>query len=107
MEMAPPQIGRALVVVRGEIDSNSAPTLRLVLDDLELETEVVVDMGDVTFINSKGLSVLVTQTVRMRESGGRMQVSNPSRAVTYAVETSGIGDLLYNDSGLSAIRAAF
>ena len=95
------------MVVRGEIDSNSAPTLRLVLDDLELETDVVVDMGDVTFINSKGLSVLVTQTVRMRESGGRMQVSNPSRAVAYAVETSGIGDLLYNDSGVAAIRAAF
>jgi anti-anti-sigma factor len=96
--------GRALVVVRGEIDSNSAPTLRLVLDDLELETDVVVDMGDVTFINSKGLSVLVNQTVRMRESGGRMRVSNPSRAVAFAVETSGIGELLYNDAGVSLAR---
>lgn len=90
--------GRACISVSGEVDSHSASTLRAVLDDLQPETEAAIDMADVRFINSKGLTVLAAQAVRMRQNGGRLSISNPSHSVRRAVAMSGLADLVCQQS---------
>jgi stage II sporulation protein AA (anti-sigma F factor antagonist) len=86
---------RALVIVRGQIDRDSVSTLRAVLDDLELNADTVIDMADVHFINSSGLTMLVAQAVRMRERDGELRIKNASPAVRDAVDMSDLGALLY------------
>jgi anti-anti-sigma factor len=86
---------RALLIVRGQIDRDSVPTLRTVLDELDLDTDAVIDMADVHFINSSGLTMLVAQAVRMRERAGGLHIKNASPAVRDAVDMSDLGGLLF------------
>jgi anti-sigma B factor antagonist len=53
--------GVKLVALRGELDFDDAPRLGRVLDGLRAEGErrVVVDLSELTFIDSSGISVLV------------------------------------------------
>jgi anti-sigma B factor antagonist len=58
----------AIVIVRGEIDAHTAPTLRdrlmeLVTDGID---RLVIDLRDVTFIESVGLGTLVAARKRLR-----------------------------------------
>ena len=86
---------RAEVIVRGQIDRDSVSTLRAVLDDLDLSADTVIDMADVHFINSSGLTMLVAQAVRMRDRAGDLRIKNASSAVRDAVDMSELGALLY------------
>ena len=86
---------RALVIVRGQIDRDSVSTLRAVLDDLDLNTDALIDMADVHFINSTGLMMLVAQAMRMAERNGGLHIKNASPAVRDAVDMSDFGALLY------------
>lgn len=67
---------RTVVVVAGELDAHTAPELKAVLDPLAQTAEcaIVVDLGEVGFIDSTGLGVLVTTLKHVRESQGRLDV---------------------------------
>lgn len=74
------------IVVSGELDIASAPTLRAELDRVVRQEEgtVVVDLGDVTFIDSTGLAVLLNATRRLTRARRRFAVrcgSGPAREV--------------------------
>ena len=86
----------ARVTAAGEIDSTSAPVLReqpdAVLDgDIE---EFVVDLVQVTFLDSAGLCVLAAAHRRATASGVRMQVLAASRAVIRPLQITGLWALL-------------
>jgi anti-sigma B factor antagonist len=49
---------RALVVVRGEIDCETAGQLRAALDEASFAGRVMIDLEGVTFIDSSGIAVL-------------------------------------------------
>ena len=65
-----------VIALDGELDLTSAPTLREVL--IELFTgghhRLVVDMTDVTFVDSTGLGVLVGGLKRATVQDGTLQV---------------------------------
>jgi len=86
----------ARVVVTGEIDSSSAPVLREHLDAL-LEnplTELTIDLGGVTFLDSAGLCVLAA--VHRRVGGGvALRVLASSRAVIRPLQITGLWQLLH------------
>ena len=86
---------QAQVIVRGQIDRESASTLRAVLDELEPDGDAVIDMAGVRYINSTGLTMLVAQAERMRQRDGELHIKNPSPAVCEAVDLSDVGGLLY------------
>ena len=86
---------RALVIVRGQVDRNSASTLRAVLDELEPDKYAAIDMADVRYINSAGLTMLVAQAVRMRQNAGWLHIKNASTAVLDAVDMFDLGGLLF------------
>jgi anti-anti-sigma factor len=70
--------GRAVVVVRGELDLATAPDLEAVVSErLDAGQEVVVDLRDLEFMDSSGLRVLVVAHTRATDSGGRFVIVRP------------------------------
>lgn len=84
--------GVATVRVIGDLDCHTAPRLRaafvaLVADGIR---QVTLDVGDTSFIDSTGLSVLVGGLKRLREHGGEMVVRSPTRATRKLFEITGL-----------------
>ncbi len=68
--------GAAVVSARGEIDLSSSPELRSALHEEEARAgTVVLDLREVTFMDSSGLGVIVGQHKRAREDGFRFKVA--------------------------------
>jgi anti-sigma B factor antagonist len=65
--------------LRGQLDIDTAGTLGEVLDDLYLRglTRIVVDLTDVTFCDSTGLSALVIAFHRANRAGGYLRLAGP------------------------------
>ncbi|MET0765223.1 MAG: STAS domain-containing protein [Blastococcus sp.] len=87
----------AHVIVTGEIDSSSAPTLRQHLDAL-LDGDVravTVDLTAVTFLDSAGLCVLAGAHRRSAGQDVRLHVLASSRAVVRPLQITGLWQLLH------------
>jgi anti-sigma B factor antagonist len=86
----------ARLAAAGEIDSTSAPVLRERLEPLldgTVET-FVVDLVQVTFLDSAGLCVLAAAHRRAVEQDVRMHVVAASRAVIRPLQITGLWSLL-------------
>ena len=86
----------ARITVTGEIDSSSAPLLREHLDTL-LESplsELTIDLGGVTFLDSAGLCVLAAAHRRVG-SEVPIRVLASSRAVIRPLQITGLWSLLH------------
>jgi anti-sigma B factor antagonist len=82
---------RAVVVVRGEIDVASCPALNGIVADLTCP-EIVLDLAEVTFMDSSGLAALLRAERRARELGGRLLLRAPSRAVLDVLQMTHLDD---------------
>lgn len=82
-----------IVTVHGEIDMASAPQLQSALDEAlrQAPPAVVVDMSDVGFLGSAGLSVLVAASEAA--GSGRLRVV-PSDAARRPIELTALDRLL-------------
>ncbi len=98
----------ALVETGGEIDLHSAPQLRAALLKVSEAPapQVVVDLGEVTFIDSTGIGVLVGALKRARESGGDVHFCGVQSRVRRVFEITGLLRVLplfeSRDAALSA-----
>jgi anti-sigma B factor antagonist len=82
----------ALLVVRGELDLNGAPGLRLALIEAIDENpgrRVVVDLEGVDFIDSAGLGVLASGLDRARSDDGDLVLVATGRSVLKVLELTG------------------
>jgi anti-sigma B factor antagonist len=82
--------------VSGEIDAHTAPLLGTAMVDLP-EGEVIVDVSDVSFMDSSGLRVLIDAATRAREGGGDLIVAHPTPGIARLIEISGLGGQLRLD----------
>lgn len=74
--------GLAWITLDGALDIASAPALRRALSRVPLDsTEVRVDLGGVTFLDSTGLSVLLSLANRAEEHGRRVTLVKPRAEV--------------------------
>jgi anti-sigma B factor antagonist len=62
----------AVLVVEGEVDLVTAPTLETQLDSMPPGTSLVVDLCELTFMDSSGLHVLLDATNRLK---GRVHIA--------------------------------
>jgi anti-anti-sigma factor len=88
--------GGVVVAAAGEIDMSTSPQLRDALRRPEAQgPAVVLDLREVTFMDSSGLGVLVGQNRRAREEGFRFAVAiEGATAVQRILELSGLTSVL-------------
>jgi len=86
---------RVSVVLRGEIDAYSADRLRSGIASVGDVggRHVVVDVSRVGFVDSSGLSALVTSLGSLRDAGGVVSLSSPTRQLVKLFEITGVSRL--------------
>ena len=82
------------VVLSGEIDTHTAPVLEERLEAIEAGGQMVLDLANVSFISSAGLTAMLTTQIRLQETGGSLTVENPTAAVERMIALSGLNGLL-------------
>ena len=83
-----------VAAVSGELDM--AATFRLEQDLERLYGEpgvrkLVIDLGDVEFIDSAGLGLLLATHAQLRAAEIQLELANPSRSVRRMLELTGAG----------------
>ena len=83
--------GHTVVAVSGEVDAASADTLRATITEVidGGQGTVVVDMSEVSFIDSSGLRVLIAGYKAAAAASGVLSVRAPSEPVTRLLEITG------------------
>lgn len=84
---------RTVLRCAGAIDFSSRDVLADVAGPLIGPGEFVVDLADVSFVDSTGIGALVTLSQSLDDVGGRLIVRDPSRPVQRILEVSGLSDL--------------
>lgn len=95
----PPATGsgtRTTIAIHGDLDLERAPSLR---DEIVSATEsgatsLVVDLADCPFMDSTGISLLLTTQIRLDAEGGSLVLTNLSPQVAAVLELSGLTDLM-------------
>lgn len=80
--------------ISGEIDAHSAPSLALAVSQLPEVDGVVVDVTDVTFMDSSGLRVFVDAARQVIELNKTLVIAHPRHSFRRVVEISGLSDYL-------------
>lgn len=88
--------GDGTLRVAGEIDASSVRVLADHLEPLpEGRGEVLLDLAEVTFVDSSGLRVLIDAHQRAERGGRRLVLVEPSPVVRRLLDISGLDGLLH------------
>ncbi len=78
------EIGSALVIHLNEkyIDALNAPTVKgEIMALLKPGAKVILDLGEVEFLDSSGMGVILSITRELSSSGGTLKITNVKKAV--------------------------
>lgn len=87
--------GIPVLTVKGEVDVSTAPELRerlLVLAERGGAT-AIVDLSDVSFVDSTALGVLVSGVKRLRSTGGDLHLVVTQPHISKVFEITGLTDV--------------
>ena len=91
-------VGRVAFIPRGELDLATAPELeeKVLAAVREGERVVVLDLRELTFMDSTGVRTIVAAHKAAEETGTELKVIRPGadNPVTRVIEISGIDDAL-------------
>ena len=85
--------GKLTIAVSGRIDTVTAPELEAGLKFGDA-TCVVLDIGDVPYMSSAGLRLLLAAHKTMLGKGGEFQVANVQPSVRDVLDITGFSDIL-------------
>jgi anti-sigma B factor antagonist len=107
LEVGGSGLGETRLRVSGEVDLESAA---LLLDSILCAgitgtdgQRVVVDLADVSFIDSSGLAALVDANRRLADRGQQLVVANPGAGVWRVFTLAGIDQILTVDRAATPI----
>jgi anti-sigma B factor antagonist len=88
--------GAPLLAVSGELDLASSPTLEQELQRVTVKspTLIIIDLRDLEFMDSTGLSVLIRAHQQAQQSGYRLGIVNGSRQIRRLLSLTGVADRL-------------
>jgi anti-sigma B factor antagonist len=88
---------RTHMIVMGDLDLASAPSLahELLAVTAEHDGDVILDIGLLTFIDSTGLSLFVSQHKRLAAQGHTLTIYGPTASARRLFELSGLTDVLH------------
>jgi anti-sigma B factor antagonist len=90
-------LGRVILTLHGDLDTAAAPVLRSALDQVieqQGNLDVIIDLADLDFIDSRGLGVLVAADRTAKERGGTVTLSAPRPRVQRVFEITGLAQHL-------------
>jgi len=96
-----PEIRRAdnhaLVLLRGELDASTSGQLYEQLAELTREgvVHVALDLTELDFMDSTGLSVIIAEHKRTAASGGELVILTPQSRVLRMFEITGLTAILH------------
>lgn len=83
----------SVVTVRGEVDLHTAPKVEYAIErGSDGVGAVVVDMGEVAFMDSTALSTLMRAKEALEKKGASLRLTAPSKAVERIFSVTGFGD---------------
>jgi anti-anti-sigma factor len=87
--------GRHVVTPHGELDVATAPPLKAHLQPLlEGQAEIVMDLSELSFMDSSGIALLVATARAAADLGARLEVRDPSPPVLRVLELCGVAQQL-------------
>jgi len=91
--------GHSNVRVTGEVDLATATELRQRLNAVIAAGtgDVDLDLSDVTFLDSSGVSVLLAARHALHDTRHQLTVRNPSKPVLRVLELSGVLDIMIDE----------
>ncbi|MCU0307862.1 MAG: STAS domain-containing protein [Thermoleophilia bacterium] len=102
-----PREDLVLVTLSGELDIYTVPSFRQDLDRFDpAEVQMVIDLTDVTLLDSSGLGALVSLLNRARGGTGRLGLVCPHRHLRRVFEITGLRRAFVFGDDLDAVRAA-
>ena len=84
---------RVTVVIAGELDHCAAPQIRRMLDEVLMDpcvTHLVLDLENLTFMDSSGIGVLLGRLRALQNRGGSLSVMNMQPPVDKLFRLSGL-----------------
>lgn len=96
--------GVTVVAVAGEVDVSSAPTVQEQLDPLlgRAPYTVVVDMSEVSFLDSTGLGALVAALKHAEENGGGLPLAGVQDRVLKLFRITGLDSVFVMEDSVEA-----
>jgi anti-anti-sigma factor len=88
---------QTVLTLNGELDPGTAPTLRTHLTDLAADdavSSVVVDLSQITFLDSSGIRALVTGGEALRARSAELILRAPAPNVRRVLEVTGLSQLV-------------
>jgi anti-sigma B factor antagonist len=87
------RLGAPLVYVKGELDHQTAPQLRAIIDEESASAPqaLILDLSQVSYMDSGGLSLMFDTVTRLRGSGW-LGVVGATSPVTRLMEITGLTD---------------
>ena len=84
-----------MIAVSGELDLASSPALQEELDRVSPDSELlIIDLRELDFMDSTGLSVLVRAHQRAEEQGRRLAMVKGPQQVQRLLSLTGVADRL-------------
>lgn len=77
----------------GELDHHSSEKVKAQLDDIirtYRDSDLILDLKNLSFMDSSGLGVLLGRYKKLKASGGSMYIKNANRQIEKVFDVSGI-----------------
>ena len=71
------------------------------------KTRVVLDLAQVSFMNSSGLGLLINGVTTMKNSGGQLKIANASEKIVGLLTVTRLASLMENHPSVSAAISSF
>ena len=84
----------AVVVAAGELDAFAAPDLAAALAELREERRVLTDLGQVSFMDSSALGVVVRAARELGEAGATLRIVLPRGSARRIFEITALDEVL-------------
>jgi anti-sigma B factor antagonist len=84
------------ITVRGQMELNSIKEFQNKVIELGAASprDIILDIKDVEYIDSTGISVLITLNRQQKQNGKSLTITNASQRVANLLELSSLSDLL-------------
>ena len=93
----------------GNLDTNTSPDAEAKLNDLieNGSQKLLINFGNLNFISSAGLRVLLATAKKLKGTGGNLQICNLNPTVQEVFDISGFGSILRVTSTEEEALSAF